>query len=1364
MLDIAQLFIPLDRRRALAQDISLADRVQGAALFADVSGFTPLTEKLAREFGPQRGAEELTQQMNRVFDALIHEADQYGGSVIGFSGDAITCWFDGDDGWRATTCALAMQSAMTRLNADANAPPIALKIAIACGAARRFQVGDPALGMIDVLAGATLDRLAAGEHLATRGEILLDAASAHALEQRLTIQTWRTAAPDEADASPQASAAQYAVVRALAPPAAPQAVTATFPLTEAQVRPWVLSALYERIAGGQRAFLAELRPVVTLFLRFRGIDFDGDDAAGDKLDQFVRLIQRIAARYEGTLIQIPVGDKGSYAMLAFGALQAHDDDAGRAVSAAIEMRDHAGALPFIHSIQIGISRGMMFAGAYGGRTRQAYATMGDETNVAARLMQHAAPGQIIVSERLADALPARYRLDPMGEVQVKGKDKPIPLYQVVGLASLQVVQTSARTSPAVLVGRAAEQAELTASLNVLRAGSSGMLVIEGDAGLGKSQLAAEFLTQARDAGVFTLFGSAEAIELATPYFAWRAVVRALLGLTENEERDAVRQRVLEVLEQENLTPHAPLLNALLPFDFPENDLTAQMSGEVRAENLHALVLRLLQARAQTQPLLLVIEDVHWLDSASWALVHRAARQVQPLLQVLTLRPPGIPLPAYYAQLVNVEGVTWLELSALPPEATTALVAQRLGVNTLSAPLAALIRERAEGNPFFSIELAYALRDANLLEVADGQARLAPGVELARLTLPDTVQGVITSRIDRLSPSQQLTVKVASVIGRVFAFRILRDVEPVEAYRATLPGDLDALDQLELAELETPDPNLAYHFKHLITQEVAYNLMLFAQRRELHRAVAQWYEGTYAENLAPYYALLTYHWGQAEERGRTMDYAERAGKEALSASAYQEAVEFFQRVLELDAQWNETGEEAQARRARVLRMLGAAYRRWGRLAEAQTNLERAAELYGYPSPVVKGNLPPKLIGQVLRQTGHRLRAPQPVTSERARQQLREAAQIYEMLAELYFFAGKRGASLYSSIHMLNLAEPAGPSPELARAYANTSLLAGLFGMHGLSETYYQRALKTAESVNIPATRADVERANALYRSGMGQWDRVAAQVNAARVVHQQLGDKRYWGDCIALLATAAYYQAEYARAQELYAQIATEQHGIALHQVWGLTRQGGIAVRQGDYARAQEFLAAAQPLVDATREQASQISNYGFWAATHLALGETNEALRDADNGLALISSSGGPAVNHALDGYFYIAEIYAARLESPDLPDAERAQFYKQLKQILKAWNAYCRLYPIGQPGRLLFQGLAYALSNKPHLAVQSWHKAIAASQRFQMPYEGARAEFEIGRHLKKDDPARREHLQRAAETFARLGARADAERAREAL
>ena len=197
-----EAYIPGDRRHALATGTTMPDRVRGAALFADISGFTPLTEALANELGPQRGAEELTANLNRVFHALIAELERFGGHVIYFSGDAITCWIDGDDGARATACALAMQSAMGRL-AEVVTPggsrvPLAMKAAVAVGAARRFLVGDPDIQRIDVLAGRLIDALATAEHLAERAEVVLDRSALASLGGRVEIRELRVDADTRA--------------------------------------------------------------------------------------------------------------------------------------------------------------------------------------------------------------------------------------------------------------------------------------------------------------------------------------------------------------------------------------------------------------------------------------------------------------------------------------------------------------------------------------------------------------------------------------------------------------------------------------------------------------------------------------------------------------------------------------------------------------------------------------------------------------------------------------------------------------------------------------------------------------------------------------------------------------------------------------------------------------------------------------------------------------------------------------------------------------------------------------------------------------------------------------------------------------
>ncbi|NIP22443.1 MAG: hypothetical protein GWO38_01175, partial [Phycisphaerae bacterium] len=253
-----------------------------------------------------------------------------------------------------------------------------------------------------------------------------------------------------------------------------------------------------------------------------------------------------------------------------------------------------------------------------------------------------------------------------------------------------------------------------------------------------------------------------------------------------------------------------------------------------------------------------------------------------------------------------------------------LLQLRLGVKSLPPIVSKLIQIKAEGHPFFSEELAYALRDAGMIRLEDGECVLVTEEkDLALFDFPETIQGVITSRIDRLSPQQTLTLKVASVIGRVFAFKILQDVHPIPDDRSHLMEYLNNLDRLDITPLETPEPDLSYIFKHIITQEVAYNLMSFAQRRQLHQSVAQWYEKSYGKNggqlfdikdsrsitlknslnqrdsLAPYYSLLAYHWSKAQDDERAMQYFGRAGEDALRQFANQEAVDFFREALALD---------------------------------------------------------------------------------------------------------------------------------------------------------------------------------------------------------------------------------------------------------------------------------------------------------------------------------------------------------------------------------------------------------------------------------------------------------------------------------
>ncbi len=506
-MELLAAYLPTDRRHALARGADLPAQTSGAALFADISGFTPLTEALLTTLGPQRGAEELSRQLNRVYDALIAEVDRYRGSVLVFSGDAITCWFEDPVApHRAVTCGLAMQAAMAQFAALTPAPgltiSLAMKVAIATGPARRFVVGDPAIQRIDVLAGATLDRMAAVEKHAQRGQVMVDAETLAQLEEDTDSP------PDEA----------FRAVTRL-PRRARQSPWDALPpagLVPDVSRPWLLPPVYARLREGQAQFLAEIRPLVALFLSFTGLDYDADPAAAEQLDAFICRAQQILNRHEAYLLQLTLGDKGSYFYAAFGAPMAHDDDPARAAAAALELHAASRAFPYLRDVRVGLNMGRVWCGAYGGRTRHTYGVLGDAVNVAARLMTYAATGETIVSQNLADAVQADYDLEPAGTPTLKGKREPQLVFRVLKKrADTATLRRGALAQP--LVGRAAELALLNENWRQAQGGAGRTMRLVGAPGVGKSHLAQELALEAANAGAWVGVGACHSTEQAIPY-------------------------------------------------------------------------------------------------------------------------------------------------------------------------------------------------------------------------------------------------------------------------------------------------------------------------------------------------------------------------------------------------------------------------------------------------------------------------------------------------------------------------------------------------------------------------------------------------------------------------------------------------------------------------------------------------------------------------------------------------------------------------------------------------------------------------------------------------------------------------------
>ena len=887
--DDPEAYIARDRRVALSAGLELPDRVFGAALFADISGFTPLTEALADELGPERGAEELTANLNRIFHAIIAELDRYGGDVIYFSGDAITCWLDGDDGLHALTAAFAMQRTMARVG-EIDTPggtsvSLSMKVAVAVGPARRFVVGDPGIQLIEVLAGRLVDQLAAAEGLAEKGEVVLDESAFDSLGGRVELAEIRT--DDE-------SGRTVGVVVGLGAPAteAPGVDTET-PLPEELVRPWVLPAVYERLRTGRGEFLAELRPAIPFFVRFTGIEYDADDAAVEKLDNFVRRAQRVLTEYGGNLLQLTLGDKGAYLYAVFGSPHAHEDDAARACAAALRLLDLERETA-ARELQVGITQGRLRSGTYGHDRRRTFVCLGDAVNLAARLMSKAEPGEIYVEGAIERSAGDAFTWRSLPPMTVKGKADAVTVFALTGASERRGRRQTRYALP--IVGRRKELDALGAALARSLDGVGNVVGISAEAGVGKSRLLAEFVRGVRSQGVFAVYGECQSFGSATSYLVWREIWRRLLRVDDElAEPEQVRALEAELANIDPaLIPRLPLLGAVLNLQITDNALTAAFDAELRKTSLESLLADCLRARAEEEPLVLVLEDCHWIDPLSRDLlevVARAARSL-PVLVVLAYRPAAE--PGGGLGLAATGGLSELTLDELEPAEAELLIRSKVeqlaGASTEApAALVELVTARSQGNPFYVEELLNFIRGQGV-ELDDEAA-------LRGLSLPESLHTLVLSRVDTLSEEPRRTLKVASVVGRAFRAPALPEIYPELGSLDDVREHLGALRSLDLVTLDR-EADESYLFKHVVTQEVAYESTPYALRADLHERVGGHIEASEPDAVDRNLDLLAHHYWLSGNQPKRREYLVRAGDAAQANYANAAAIDYFERAAPL----------------------------------------------------------------------------------------------------------------------------------------------------------------------------------------------------------------------------------------------------------------------------------------------------------------------------------------------------------------------------------------------------------------------------------------------------------------------------------
>ncbi len=1151
-------YVPQALLARLARPIEvLSEMVDCTMVFADVSGFTRLSERLARR--GKEGAEQLVDVINACFTALLAEAYGRGGSLVKFGGDAMALLFydqqrNQEHALRACCSAAAMRRRLREVGrlrvGDCNVV-LRMSVGVHSGEYPMFVIGGSHREF--VIGGEPTTKVVALEAAARAGQILVSPETARALPRSCV----------GAQTGPGVLLARSPTPCEWVPPAGLPTPT------ESVIESLLPVALRAHLRNGATA--PEHRTAAIAFLHFGGLDQviarDGLEGAAGRLDEVVCLVQEAAERYDVCFLDSDIASDGAKIRLSAGAPRVVGDDEERMLLALRHIVEAGPSLP----VRVGVNQGPVFTGRVGPAYRRWYAVMGDTVNLAARLMAKAPAGHLYATRDVLGGAKTSFEQAALEPFAVKGKSRPVQAWDVG--PTLRGASEGAIRLELPLAGRQGELDRLRSSIMRARRGSGTLIELAGETGSGKSRLLAEAARIGE--GMAVLRAGCEVYMRDTPYSAWRRLLRWVLGVDADAPDDVVLTRLRAEIEANDpeLGPWLPLIAIALDVEVAPSIEVEQLAEASRATRLHEVVLRFL-GRALVVPTIVEVEQAHLMDAASAGLLRALALELESSAWVVLATRRDSPGGLVLTDRPHHR----IELGPLSRQDTQALALSTPEAAQLPPHVVELAVERSGGSPQFLLDL------------------LAAAVAGNRDGLPDSVGAATMARIDALAPGDGAIVRRAAVLGLSFHPRRLSDVLAPD-----IPApDARFWDRLSSVFVREGDGHM--RFRRPALQEVAYSSLSFKLRRRLHEAVGLSVEREHGSDLDAGPAVLSNHFALAGDYVRAHRYAMLAAKRATERFSYADAARLYERAIE-------TGRACGSADAQAL-------------ADAWEQMGEALRCIGEPAAASRALT-----------EARRLRRDDPIALAR--------------LCDRHADVASRSAALTPAVRWLRRGFRALEGVDGVEATAwrakMRSRLGGVRNRQGRwSEAIAEcrRAIAEAESVGELSALAHALYSLdwALVESGRAE---EATHSWRALDIYERLGDPEHELIVLNNLGMFAYFDGRWDDAIALYrrARICGERSGRPADVAFVDCNVGEILSDQGQLDAAEEHLQRARRVWSGTREAQAV-------AFVDVLLGRLAVRRGDLDRGLPMIESSMNALRRFSMHAYADFAEALIAEAEA----------------------------------------------------------------------------------------------------------------------